>query len=104
MRKLRKGDEVIVIAGRDRRKVGEVVKVLIESDQVLVAGINIAKKHVKPDPMKNQLGGIVDKNMPIHISNVAIYNPETKKADRVGFKEVEGKKVRIFKSNQKELG
>lgn len=103
MKKIRKGDTVIVIAGRDKGKQGEVLQVVQEGKKVLVSGINIAKKHTKPNPNKNETGGVVDKTMPIDISNVAIYNPKTKKADRVGFKLEEGKKVRVYKSNGVEV-
>lgn len=100
MNRLKKGDEIIVIAGKDKGKLGTISRVM-QDDKVLVDGVNLAKKHVKPNPMTGEQGGIVSKEMPIHISNVALYNPETKKADRVGFK-VEGeKKVRVFKSTSK---
>jgi large subunit ribosomal protein L24 len=98
MRKIRKGDNVVVIAGRDKGKRGDVTRVL--EDRVLVAGVNQVKKHQRPNPMKGQQGGIVTKEMPIHVSNVAIWNPVTKKADRVGFRTLDdGRKVRFFKSN-----
>ena len=98
MRKIKKDDEIIVIAGRDLGKRGVVTRVLNE-DSVLVSGIQIVKKHQKPDPQRGIAGGIVEKEAPIHVSNIAIYNPKTQKADRVGFK-IEGeKKIRIFKSN-----
>jgi len=98
MNRLKKGDEVIVIAGKDKGKRGAVSQVM-QDDKLLVDGINLAKKHVKPNPMTGEQGGIVSKEMPIHASNVALYNPETKKADRVGFRSEEGSKVRFFKSN-----
>lgn len=99
MQKIRKGDEVIVIAGKDKGRRGTVRK-RVDIDYVLVEGINRAKKHVRPNPMKGEQGGIVEKDMPIHISNVALFNPVTQKGDRVGFKVLEdGKKVRVFKSN-----
>jgi large subunit ribosomal protein L24 len=99
MRKIKKGDNVIVIAGRDKGKRGDVQRV-VDAEHVLVAGINQVKKHQKPNPMKNEQGGIVTKDMPIHISNVALFNPVTKKADRVGIRVLEdGRKVRFFKSN-----
>ena len=101
MRKIRKGDEVIVIAGRDKGKIGQVLTVAAEGSKVIVEGVNAVKKHVKPDPNKNITGGVVSKNLPIDVSNVAIYNSETKKADRVGFKIEDGKKFRIFKSTGK---
>jgi large subunit ribosomal protein L24 len=104
MRKIKKGDEIIVIAGKDKGKVAQVQQVVEEGSKVVVAGVNLVKKHVRPNPMKGLEGGIIEKTMPIDISNVAIYNPETKKADRVGFKVEEGKKVRVFKSNGKVVG
>jgi large subunit ribosomal protein L24 len=100
MNRLRKGDEVIVIAGKDKGKRGSVSRVM-QNGKLLVDGINLAKKHVKPNPMTGEQGGIVSKEMPIDASNVALYNPETKKADRVGIKVEDDKKVRFFKSNGK---
>ena len=99
MEKIRKGDDVIVLTGKDKGKRGSVLR-RIDEDHVLVDGVNRAKKHMKPNPVKGVAGGIVDKDMPIHLSNVALCNPATKKADRVGFKVLEdGRKVRVFKSN-----
>ncbi|MHB1358508.1 MAG: 50S ribosomal protein L24 [Rhodocyclaceae bacterium] len=99
MQKIRKGDDVVVVAGRDKGKRGSVIQRL-DSDMLLVGGINRVKKHTKPNPMKNQQGGITEKEMPIHLSNVALFNPATQKADRVGIKFLEdGRKVRIFRSN-----
>jgi len=99
MEKIRKGDDVVVIAGRDKGKRGQVLR-RVDKDHVVVEGVNRVKKHVRPNPMKGQQGGIVDKDMPIHISNVALFNPQTKKADRVGFKSLEdGRTVRVFRSN-----
>ncbi|WP_412478106.1 50S ribosomal protein L24 [Azonexus sp. IMCC34839] len=99
MEKIRKGDEVVVITGKDKGKRG-VVLTRVDEQRVVVEGVNRAKKHVKPNPIKGVAGGIVEKDMPIHISNVALFNPATKKADRVGFKSLEdGRKVRVFKSN-----
>jgi large subunit ribosomal protein L24 len=99
MEKIRKGDDIIVIAGRDRGKRGTVLKI-VDARHLVVEGINRVKKHQRPNPMKGVTGGIVDKDMPIDISNVALFNPQTKKADRVGFKLMEGgRKVRVFKSN-----
>ena len=99
MEKIRKGDDVVVITGKDKGKRGTVLS-RVDEDHVLVEGVNRAKKHVKPNPVKGVAGGIVDKDMPIHLSNVALFNPATKKADRVGFKALEdGRKVRVFKSN-----
>ena len=103
MQRIRKGDEVIVLAGRDKSRRGVVLS-RVGDDKVIVEGINVAKKHVKPNPMLNNPGGIVNKNMPIHISNVAIINPETGKADKVRIKEVDGRKVRVFRSNDKVVG
>jgi large subunit ribosomal protein L24 len=104
MRKLRKGDEIIVIAGKDKGKRGTVTQVLTEKDRLLVEGINLVKKHQKPNPNLGVPGGIVDKEMPLHISNVAIFNPATGKADRVGIKILDdGRKVRIFKSNNEAI-
>jgi large subunit ribosomal protein L24 len=99
MRKIRKGDNVVIIAGRDKGKHGEVQSV-VDADHLIVSGVNRVKKHQKPNPMKNQQGGIVTKELPIHVSNVAILNPATQKADRIAFRVLEdGRKVRIFKSN-----
>jgi large subunit ribosomal protein L24 len=104
MRKIRKGDNVVVIAGRDKGKRGQVAAV-VDVDHVLVAGINQVKKHARPNPMKNEVGGIVTKDMPIHVSNVAIWNPVTQKADRIGIRTLEdGRKVRFFKSNGELVG
>ena len=99
MRKIKKGDEVIVIAGRDKGKRGAVLRV-VDEEHVLVEGANVVKKHQRPNPMKGQTGGIVDKEMPLHVSNVAIFNPGTKKRDRVGIKVLDdGRRVRVFRSN-----
>jgi large subunit ribosomal protein L24 len=104
MRKIKKGDNVVVIAGRDKGKRGE-VKATLGAGHVLVAGINQVKRHTRPNPMQNQPGGIVAKEMPIDVSNVAIWNPVTQKADRIGFRTLEdGRKVRFFKSNGEVLG
>ena len=103
MQRIRKGDEVIVLAGRDKSRRGVVLS-RVGVDKVIVEGINVAKKHVKPNPMLNNPGGIVNKNMPLHISNVALINPETGKADKVRIKEVDGRKVRVFRSNDKVVG
>lgn len=98
MKKVKKGDQVVVLAGRDRGKRGTVLRVL--DTQVVVEGINRVKKHQKPNPMRGTTGGIVEKEMPIDASNVAVWNPATQKADRVGFRVLEdGRKVRFFKSN-----
>jgi large subunit ribosomal protein L24 len=103
MNKLRKGDQVIVTTGRDKGKRGT-ISLRVDDDHVVVEGVNVAKKHVKPNPMKGTAGGVVDKTMPIHQSNVAIFNPATSKADRVGIKLLaDGKKVRVFKSSGDEI-
>jgi large subunit ribosomal protein L24 len=100
MQKIKKGDDVIVITGKDKGKRGNVVRVLSEEDRVIVENVNIAKKHQKPNPAVGAPGGIIEKEMPLAISNVAIFNPVTGKADRVGIKVLEdGRKVRFFKSN-----
>ncbi len=99
MRKIKKGDDVIVLAGRDRSKRGTVLRI-VDADHFLVEGINRVKKHQRPNPAKGDTGGIIDKEMPIHVSNLALFNPVTKKADRVGIKQLEdGRRVRFFKSN-----
>ena len=98
MRKIKKNDDVIIIAGKDKGNRGSVLNVL--DDKVLVSGINKVKKHQKPNPVKGVAGGIVEIEKPIHISNVAIYNATSKKADRVGVKSLEdGRKVRVYKSS-----
>ena len=99
MRKIKKGDDVIVIAGKDKGKRGTVLRV-VDPEHVLVEGANRVKKHQKPNPMRNIQGGIVEKEMPIQASNVALFNAGTQKADRVGYKVLEdGRKVRVYKSN-----
>ena len=99
MRKIKKGDEVVVIAGRDKGKRGTVLRV-VDPEHLLVEGTNMVKKHQRPNPMKGQTGGIIDKEMPLHVSNVAIFNPATKRADRVGIKSMDdGRRVRVFKSS-----
>ena len=103
MRKIRKGDEVVVITGKDKGKRGTVLRVL--DQKVVIEGINVVKKHQKPNPVRGVAGGIVEKTMPLDVSNVAIYNPTSQKADRVGFKNLEdGSKVRIFKSSGEVIG
>ncbi len=97
--KIRLNDEVIVIAGKNKGKTGKVVKVLTAEHKVVVEGLNLVKRHVKPNPAYGIEGGIVTKPAPIDVSNVAIYNPSTQKADRVGFRFEDNKKVRFFKSN-----
>ena len=101
MNKIRKNDEVIVLAGKDKGKRGTVERHL--GDRVIVSGVNVVKKTIRPNLVANTPGGIEDKQMPIHISNVALFNGTTEKADRIGFKFVEGKKVRVFKSNGEEV-
>lgn len=104
MKKIRRDDEVIVIAGKDNGKRGKVTRVM-KDGRLVVSGINMVKRHTKPNPMLGTPGGIVEKEAPIQASNVAIYNPTTNKADRVGFKVLEdGKKVRVFKSNNEVVG
>ncbi len=98
MNKIRKGDEVVVLAGRDKGKRGKVI-LRKDDERVVVEGINLVKKHTKPNPMKGTTGGIVEKAMPIHQSNVAIFNPASGKADRVGIKVEGDKRVRVFKSS-----
>ena len=99
MDKIRKGDEIVVIAGKDKGKRGTILT-RVDSEHVVVEGVNRAKKHVKPNPVKGVVGGVVEKDMPLHVSNVSLYNPATQKADRVGFKQLEdGTRVRVFKSS-----
>ena len=99
MRKIKKGDDVVVLAGKDKGKRGTVLR-LVDDERIVVENINMAKKHQKPNPQAGVPGGIVDKEMPMHVSNVGLYNPEKDAADRVGFKILEdGRKVRVFKSN-----
>jgi large subunit ribosomal protein L24 len=103
MNKLRKGDSVIVITGRDKGKRGTVSR-RVDDEHVLVDGVNMVKKHVKPNPMKGITGGVIDKAMPIHQSNVAIFNAATGKADRVGIKLLDnGDKVRVYKSSGEQI-
>ena len=99
MSKIRKGDDVVVLSGRDKGKRGTVLQI-IENNRILVDNVNVIKKHVKPNPNRGETGGIIEKEAPIQISNVALFNPNTNKADRVGFKVLEdGRKVRVFKSD-----
>lgn len=98
MDKIRKSDEVIVLTGKDKGKRG-VVQRRVDANYLVVDGVNVAKKATKPNPMTGATGGIVDKLMPIHVSNVALFNATTGKADRAGFKDVDGKKVRVYKSS-----
>jgi len=103
MNRIRKGDEVVVLAGRDKGKRGTVLR-RVDAQHVVVEGVNRVKKHQRPNPMKGEQGGIIDKDMPIHVSNVALFNPATKKADRAGIKVLEGgKKVRVFKDNGEQV-
>ena len=104
MNNIRKGDEVVVLVGKDKGKRGTVLR-LVDAERVVVEGVNRVKKHTRPNPVKGLVGGIVEKEMPVHVSNVAVFNSATQKADRVGFKLLEdGKKVRFFKSNGELLG
>ena len=99
MSKLRKGDDVVVLSGRDKGKRGTVLQI-IENNRILVDNVNVIKKHVKPNPNRGETGGIIEREAPIQISNVALFNPNTNKADRVGYKVLEdGRKVRVFKSD-----
>jgi len=100
MNKIRKGDEVVVIAGKDKGRRGTVLRVYPD-ERLLVEGVNVAKKHQRPNPNMGVPGGIVDREMPLHVSNVMVYNPQTKKGDRIGIRTLEdGSRVRYFKSNQ----
>ena len=99
MRRIRKDDEVVVIAGKDKGRRGQIVRVMDE-ERVIVAGVNLVKRHTKPNPARNVAGGIVEREAAIHVSNVMLFNPLTRKGDRVGFRVLEdGRKVRFFKSN-----
>jgi large subunit ribosomal protein L24 len=103
MQRIRKGDEVVVLSGRDKGKRGTVLR-RVDAEFLVVEGVNRVKKHQRPNPMKGVTGGIVDKDMPIHVSNLALFNPATQKADRVGFKQLQdGRKVRVFKSNGEQV-
>ena len=103
MQRIKKGDEVIVITGRDKGKRGTVLR-RVDDEHVVVEGVNRAKKHQRPNPMKGVTGGIVDKDMPVNVSNIALFNPATKKGDRVSFKVLQdGRKVRVFKSNGEQV-
>lgn len=100
MRKIKKGDEVVILTGRDRGKRGKILRFSDNLQRVVVEGVHLIKKHVKPNPQKNQTGGIVEREAAMDISNIAIFNPTTQKADRVGFKTLDdGRHVRIFKSS-----
>lgn len=103
MQRIKKGDEVIVVSGRDKGKRGTVLR-RVDAQYMVVEGVNRVKKHMRPNPMKGVTGGIVDRDMPIHISNIALFNPATKKADRAGVKLLEGgRKVRVFKANGEQV-
>ena len=103
MNRLKKGDQVYIISGKDKGKLGTIAQVVNE-ERILVDGINMAKKHVKPNPNKNETGGVVEKEMPIHISNAMIYNVKTKKPDRVGILKLKNdKKVRVYKSTGEQI-
>jgi large subunit ribosomal protein L24 len=103
MRRIKKGDEIIVISGRDKGKRGTVLR-RVDAEHVVVEGVNRVKKHQRPNPMKGEQGGIVDKDLPIHVSNIALFNPATQKGDRAGVKTLEdGRKVRVFKGNGEQV-
>jgi len=102
MNKIRKGDEVVVLAGKDKNKRGIVIA-RVSDDQLLVEGINVVKKHQKPNPMKGEVGGVVDKVMPIHQSNVSLFDKETGKPSRVAIQVVDGKRVRVLKATGAQL-
>jgi large subunit ribosomal protein L24 len=103
MNRIRKGDEVVVLAGRDKGKRGTVLR-RVDAEHVVVEGINRVKKNQRPNPMKGVSGGIIDKDLPIHVSNVAVFNPATKKGDRIAMKKLpDGRKVRIFKANDEQV-
>jgi large subunit ribosomal protein L24 len=99
MRRIRKGDEVIIVAGKDKGRQGKVIR-MVGEDRVIVEGINVVKRHTKPNPSRNVAGGIIEREASIHLSNVMVFNPGTSKGDRIGFRTLEdGRKVRFFKSN-----
>ncbi len=103
MQRIKKGDEVVVISGRDKGKRGTVLR-RVDAEHLVIEGVNRVKKHQRPNPMKGITGGIVDKDLPIHISNIALFNPATKKADRAGIKQLDdGRKVRVFKANGEQV-
>jgi len=103
MKRIKKGDEVIVLSGRDKGKRGTVLR-RIDADHVVVEGVNRVKKHQRPNPMKGEQGGIVDKDLPIHVSNIALFNPASQKGERAGVKTLEdGRKVRVFKGNGEQV-
>jgi large subunit ribosomal protein L24 len=103
MEKIRKGDDVIVTTGKDKGKRGTVLR-RVDAEHLVVEGVNKVKKHQRPNPMKGLAGGIVEMEMPLHVSNIALFNPQTKKADRVGIKTLDdGRRVRVFKSNGEQV-
>ena len=103
MQRIKKGDEVVVLAGRDKGKRGTVLR-RVDAEHVVVEGVNRVKKHQRPNPMKGEQGGIIDKDLPIQVSNIALFNPATQKGDRSGVKTLEdGRKVRVFKSNGEQV-
>lgn len=100
MNKIKRNDEVVVTTGKDKNKRGKVLRI-VDGERVIVSGINMVKKHTRPNPMMGTQGGIIEKEAPIHISNVAIYNPQNQKADRVGFQvQNDGTKVRVYRSTE----
>jgi large subunit ribosomal protein L24 len=103
MLRIKKGDEVVVISGRDKGKRGTVLR-RVDAEHVVVEGVNRVKKHQRPNPMKGEQGGIVDKDLPVHVSKIALFNPATQKGDRAGVKTLEdGRKVRVFKANGEQV-
>ncbi|MFZ1829309.1 MAG: 50S ribosomal protein L24 [Candidatus Competibacteraceae bacterium] len=100
MRRIRRDDEIIVIAGKDKGRRGKIMRMIEDGERVIVAGVNMIKRHTKPNPARNVAGGIIEREAALHVSNVMLFNPATKKGDRVGFRVLEdGRKVRYFKSN-----
>lgn len=100
MRRIRRDDEIIVIAGKDKGRRGKVMRMVEDGERVIVAGVNMIKRHTKPNPARNVAGGIIEREAALHVSNVMLFNPATKKGDRIGFRMLEdGRKVRYFKSN-----
>ena len=105
MRKIRRDDEVILIAGKDKGRRGKVMRVVEGGQRVIIGGVNLIKRHTKPNPAKGVSGGIIEREAAIHVSNVMLFNPMTKKGDRTGFRVLEdGRKVRVFKSNGEVVG
>ena len=103
MRKLRKNDQVMVMTGKDKGKQGVIERILPRDDKAIVRGVNMARKHQKPNPRLNKPGGIINKEMPIAVSNLAIFNGETNKADKIDFKREDGKQIRVYRSTQKPI-